>query len=182
MGAAPGDDLLDGTRALERADWEAARCAFERVLEGTEVPDAYEGLGLAQWFLGKVQAGIAARERAFEGYIRAERCDDAAPIAVWVSHQHLVGGRASAARGWLARAEHALEGIGGCAGHGWVAVERARHAANVIGDHLAEWTRDGYRGHRTLPAEGTATVITPRSTIAALRAGYPVQIDAGAHC
>jgi len=48
---------------------------------------------------------------------------------VWVSHQHLNGGRTSAARGWLARAERALENAPGpCPGRGWVAVERARHA------------------------------------------------------
>jgi hypothetical protein len=53
--------------------------------------------------------------------------------------------------------------------------------ALVAGDHLAEWTREGYRDRRARPAQGTATVLTPPSTIAALRAGYPVQIDAGAH-
>lgn len=131
MEAAGGDDLIEGIGALERADWETARSAFERVLDAGDVPDAYEGLGLARWFLGDVGAGIAARERAFEGYVRARRCDDAARMAVWVSHQHFVGGRASAARGWLARAERALENAGACAGRGWVAVERARHTANV---------------------------------------------------
>ncbi len=131
MDAGGGDDLSQGSEALERADWKAARSAFERVLETRDAPDAHEGLGLALWFLGDVAAGIASRERAFEGYVRAGRCDDAARIGVWVSHQHSVGGRASAARGWLARAERALENAGACAGHGWVAVERARHTANV---------------------------------------------------
>ena len=51
----------------------------------------------------------------------------------------------------------------------------------VVGDHLAQWTREGYRGRRARPARGTATVITPPSTIAALRTGYPVQLDAGAY-
>jgi hypothetical protein len=50
----------------------------------------------------------------------------------------------------------------------------------VAGDHLVQWTREGYGGRRARPAKGTATVITPPSTIAALRAGYPVQIDVGA--
>jgi hypothetical protein len=51
----------------------------------------------------------------------------------------------------------------------------------VLGDRLIAWTREGYRGRRTRPARGTANVVTPPSTIAALCAGYPVQIDAGAH-
>ena len=50
----------------------------------------------------------------------------------------------------------------------------------VIGDQLTEWTREGYRGLRARPIKGTVDVITPPSTVAALRAGYRVQIDASA--
>lgn len=40
--------------------------------------------------------------------------------------------------------------------------------------HEMDWTR-----HR-LPASGTATVVTPPSSVAVLRAGHPVRIDGGA--
>ncbi len=50
----------------------------------------------------------------------------------------------------------------------------------VIGDQLTEWTRKRYRGLRARPIQGTVDVITPPSTVAALRAGYRVQIDASA--
>jgi hypothetical protein len=53
-------------------------------------------------------------------------------------------------------------------------------AAVVVGDRLSEWTAGGYERPRARPRRGTATVITPPSTVAALRAGYPIQIDAGA--
>jgi len=49
--------------------------------------------------------------------------------------------------------------------------------AVVIDDHLTHWTREGYSGRRARPREGIADVITPPSTVATLRAGYPVQID-----
>jgi hypothetical protein len=49
--------------------------------------------------------------------------------------------------------------------------------AVVIGDQLVEWTLKGYGDRRDRPRRGTAKVITPPSTVAALRAGYPVQID-----
>jgi DNA-binding NarL/FixJ family response regulator len=128
----PADEsLIEGMRAMERADWDAARVAFKAVLASGESADARDGLGQALWFLGDVAGGIAMRERAFEEHVRAGRCGDAARMAVWVSHQHLIAGRASAARGWLARSERALEDVDGCAGHGWVAVERARHAGSV---------------------------------------------------
>jgi ATP/maltotriose-dependent transcriptional regulator MalT len=122
------DPLLDGQQALDEAHWGDARVAFEAALDASDTPDAHSGLGQALWFLGRVREGVAERERAFEGYVRDGRCDEAARIAVWVSHQYFISGRASAARGWLARAERAVAGIGPCAGHGWVAVERARHA------------------------------------------------------
>ncbi len=47
----------------------------------------------------------------------------------------------------------------------------------VIGDQLTEWTIDGYQARRARPTKGTARVITPPSTLAVLRSGYPVQID-----
>ena len=129
--SAAAASLQEGRLAMERGDWQAAREAFEAVLEDGESADAREGLGQALWFLGEVAEGIASRERAFEEHLRAGHCSDAARVAVWVSHQHLIAGRASAARGWLARSERALEGIEGCAGRGWVAVERARHSMSV---------------------------------------------------
>lgn len=52
--------------------------------------------------------------------------------------------------------------------------------AVVLGDQLTEWTREGYEARRARPARGAAVVITPPSSLAALRAGYPVQIDASA--
>ena len=125
------DELAEGARALERGDWPVARAAFENALAAGESAEALDGLGLALWFLGHPGEGIATRERAFDAYVRVRRCDEAAHMAVWVSHQHLTAGRASAARGWLERAERALEGLEACAGRGWVAVERARHASNI---------------------------------------------------
>src|SRR4051812_48180847 len=116
---------------IDTGQWEAARATYEETLARADDPEAHDGLGLALWFLGEVEEGIAARERAFEGYVGAGRCDEAARMAAWISHQRMTTGRASAARGWLARADRALEGSDACAGHGWVAVERARHAERV---------------------------------------------------
>jgi ATP/maltotriose-dependent transcriptional regulator MalT len=139
MDPGAGDQLLEGRTALEDARWDAARAAFEAALATEETPDARDGLAQALWFLGSVEDAIAAREHAFEDYVRAGRCDQAARAAVWVSHQHLIAGRTSASRGWLSRAERALEDAGSCAGHGWVAVERARHADSA--DECAEYAR-----------------------------------------
>lgn len=52
--------------------------------------------------------------------------------------------------------------------------------AVVMGARLVEWTEAGYRARRPRPVRGGARVITPPSTVAVLRSGYPVQIDDGA--
>ncbi len=121
----------DGLRLLEAAQWDAARQVFEDSLATADTPDARDGLGLALWFLGHIEDGIGMREQAFEAYARAGRCDIAARVGVWVSHQHLLAGRSSAARGWLARADRAATGTD-CDGRGWIAVERARHCVDVV--------------------------------------------------
>jgi hypothetical protein len=52
--------------------------------------------------------------------------------------------------------------------------------AVVVGDHLTQWTPAGYGLRVRRPATGTARVITPPATVAVLRNGYPVQVDAAA--
>lgn len=52
--------------------------------------------------------------------------------------------------------------------------------AVVVGEHLTEWTPKGYGLRRPRPRSGRAVVLTPPSTIAALRSGYEAQIDPSA--
>ncbi len=52
--------------------------------------------------------------------------------------------------------------------------------AVVAGARLVEWSRQGYGQSRRRPRRGAALAITPPASVAALRAGYPVQVDAGA--
>ena len=52
--------------------------------------------------------------------------------------------------------------------------------AVVVGTTVVPWTSEGYDTPVPRSRAGTATVITPPSSVAVLRAGYPVQIDEGA--
>jgi hypothetical protein len=52
--------------------------------------------------------------------------------------------------------------------------------ALVLGDQLITWTEAGYGPRHPRPRHGQARLITPPSTLAALQAGYPVQIDPAA--
>ena len=50
----------------------------------------------------------------------------------------------------------------------------------VVDDALVPWTTEGYGPRRSRPTRGIAQVLTPPSTVAALRAGYRPQMDASA--
>ncbi len=52
--------------------------------------------------------------------------------------------------------------------------------AIVLGNAVVSWTPDGYTGAQPRPRDRTVRMITPPSSALALRAGYPVQIDARA--
>ncbi len=52
--------------------------------------------------------------------------------------------------------------------------------AIVLDEYLVTWTHQGYDERLPRPVRGTATLVTPPASVAILRAGYPVQIDAGA--
>jgi hypothetical protein len=61
--------------------------------------------------------------------------------------------------------------------------------AVVVGDHLTEWTYEGYGTRRARPRRGAATVLTPPSSVAAFHGGrnrsgseggYAVQVDGAA--
>jgi ATP/maltotriose-dependent transcriptional regulator MalT len=133
------DSLAGASRAMAEGRWDVAREGFEAALVVEETPEAQDGLGQALWFLGKVEEAIGARASAFEGFMASGRYEDAARVGVWVSNQHRIAGRASAARGWLARAERSLARAEPCVGHGWVAAEAARHAEDA--DESAELAR-----------------------------------------
>lgn len=168
-----GDQLHEGTEALERADWAGARRAFEHVLDGggsLGEAVAAEGLGLALWFEGQVAQGIAWRERAVAGYVAQRRFGDAARVAVWVSEQHQLAGRPSAARGWLARAERIIDGTPVSEGHGWVAVGRAQQAASV--EEQAAQAEQAHRIGRETGAEDLEILALSLLGQAELTAGH----------
>ncbi|WP_326834446.1 hypothetical protein VSH64_05890 [Amycolatopsis rhabdoformis] len=61
-----------------------------------------------------------------------------------------------------------------------VFVLREDEPAVIVDGGLTAWTTAGYGTRSVLPARGKAQVITPPATIAVLRTGYPVEINAAA--
>ena len=120
-------DLLDaGSGALSRGDWEAAKTAFTAAVDGTGSPDALDGLGLATWWSGDVDAGLAIRARAYSAYRGDGRVREAAAIAVWLAREHRSAQRDDAlAAGWLRRAETLAGQLGDPASIGWLDLAHA---------------------------------------------------------
>ncbi|WP_134764999.1 LuxR C-terminal-related transcriptional regulator [Nocardioides sp. 1609] len=166
---ARGVALAEGLRALQEARWAEARERLEAALvEGAPVAAGLDGLALALWFLGDGPGAIAARERAFDVHLDDGDPGGAATCAVWISHQHSLRGRRSASSGWLARAESVLDGVPECAGSGWVAVERARHAP--LGLEQARCAQEAVaiaRRTRDADLEVFATSLLGRAEVAA---------------
>jgi hypothetical protein len=50
----------------------------------------------------------------------------------------------------------------------------------ILGDRLLAWSPAGYRAPRPRPRGGLVTVLTPASTVAAIRAGYGPEVHASA--
>ena len=77
-------------------------------------------------FQGDHARAIDLKERAFAAYRRRGNRVEASELARWLAFLYgSVQGNMAAAGGWMARAEHLLEGLDECAAHGWLTLDRA---------------------------------------------------------
>ena len=122
--------ISTGFAALARADWPAARQAFSAALSQEAAPEAYDGLGLALWWLNEIGAAHHQRTQAFLGYQRAGNLRRAAWLAAWLAREQVFfRGNVSAMNGWFARAERLLQAAGPCAERGWLELYHASMTA-----------------------------------------------------
>ncbi|SDM62599.1 regulatory protein, luxR family [Franzmannia pantelleriensis] len=109
--------LARGQKALERADWAAAREAFEDAIAKGAGVAARLGLADALWWLGDADALLEQLEAAYREARCAGRVADVAWSALYIAVcQETLFGNQPAAAGWCARGrrlieEHGLEGL-----------------------------------------------------------------------
>jgi DNA-binding CsgD family transcriptional regulator len=127
VGAGCGDDLVRrGWEALAEADWDVACSCFEQACALDESAEALDGLSRALHFQGDYARAIELTERAFAAYRQSDRLVEAADRARWLAFLHgAINSNMAAASGWMARAETLLADLDECAGHGWLALDRA---------------------------------------------------------
>lgn len=108
------DPLLKrGQEALARGDWSAARALLTSAVDAArEHPEAWEGLGMADWWLEEYTAGIEAREEAYRLYRQKDDRRGAARMAFYLALDFAdFKGDMVIAQGWLARARRMLDGL-----------------------------------------------------------------------
>lgn len=161
--------LSMGFAALERADWPAAREAFEQAIAEQPTPEAHDGLGLALWWLNEVGAAHHQRVQAFLGYQQAGNPRRAAWLAAWLAREQVfLRGNVSAMNGWFARAERLLSGLDPCAEHGWLALYRAAMSAPPAElQQVAEETIAAARAHGDANLEALAVANAGLGAVAA---------------
>ncbi len=114
--------LKEGRAALNRGAWDAARQAFEAVLEETETAEALEGLGWALFWLDRTEEALDIREKAFRLYREQGNQRSAARMAYGLAVDCIDLRGEAPASGWLDRARRLLEGLEPGAEHGWLAL------------------------------------------------------------
>jgi LuxR family transcriptional regulator, maltose regulon positive regulatory protein len=119
-------DVDGGWQALRAGDWDAARTLFDASLATDGSPEAWEGLGWANYFLDEDPGTFEAREAAYRAYRDRGEDGSAARVAAWLAADHLeFRGEPAVANGWLRRARRLLEGQPPGPDHGWLAVHEA---------------------------------------------------------
>lgn len=123
-----GGQGLDAARALlDRHAWEEAY-ALLSVGGGSDDPAWQDALAEAAWWMGDIDACIAARERAYTAFDEAGDRRSAGGCAVWLFEHHCFRAQPSIGSGWLRRARRALEGDEDCIEYGQLLSREAQQA------------------------------------------------------
>jgi class 3 adenylate cyclase len=110
-------DKVDlGREAMKRHAWEEARGFLaEADAEGSLDAEGLRQLGKAEDWCGNLRGCIDAFERSYAGFVSSGNKRAAASVALMLRHQCVNGLQdMAAARGWVQRAEHLLEGEPEC--------------------------------------------------------------------
>ena len=116
-------DCQAGAEALARGAWPEARAAYDAALAARASPEAFEGRGLAAWWLDLADEVFDSREHAYRLYRERDDKRAAARMAVWLAWDYWAfRGEHAVASGWLQRARRLLDQEPPCAERAWLDV------------------------------------------------------------
>ncbi len=122
-------EVQAGRDAASRRAWPEAYEAMTAASSAGELePEDLERFAKAAWWTGRTNDSIAARERAYAGYVERGDVERAAFAALTLRREHAVKLNASAAKGWLARAERLLADRPDSPSIGYLAIAHAELA------------------------------------------------------
>lgn len=131
------DTTAAGFAALAAKQWAQARSLLEQAGPGagsSTSPEVLDALADACWWLGDVDAALAARQRAVDAWRRRGEFARAVRAAVWIAIEYANSlAHDAASRGWVARAETMASDLrAGPAADGWVALGHATLDADPL--------------------------------------------------
>lgn len=137
-------ELHESRAAIDARDWVRARDLLAPAAAHPEAaPEVLDAFADAAWWLGDLDACIAARERAFAGYEQAAATVEAARVAMLLVDNLRFKSRPAAANGWLQRAARLLEDHDECLQHGCLAIRlgEAAHTSDALADAVVHFER-----------------------------------------
>ncbi|MFN8418392.1 MAG: LuxR C-terminal-related transcriptional regulator [Anaerolineae bacterium] len=118
--------IEQGLKLLRNGEWQAARQHFETLVASNDDPEAHDALGIALWWLNRVDNSHQHRTKAYIGFKQQGETRRAARIASWLAREQVfLDANVSAMRGWFARAERLLDSDQDCVEWGWLLMFRA---------------------------------------------------------
>ncbi|HEY8103601.1 MAG TPA: adenylate/guanylate cyclase domain-containing protein [Gaiellaceae bacterium] len=123
MSQVAGDPLEAGRDAARKHAWRDAYTLLQEAAEagGKLSADDLEHLADAAWWTGRLDEGVALRERAFAAFSEDGERVRAALLALSLAMDNLVKGAMSVTSGWIRRAESLLAGEDEAAPHAFLA-------------------------------------------------------------
>lgn len=115
--------------AVAREAWADAYAALRALDHDRMGPDDFAALADAAWWTSRVEESIAARTKAYSGYVAAGAARRAGFSAWMLFYEFQLAGRTAAAAGWLRRARQHLSGEPECVEQcylAWVEAEDAQ--------------------------------------------------------
>jgi len=107
------NELLNrGRQSLSVGEWEKAKDFLTEALKENEIPEIYEELGWACWWLNDAAGVFENRTKAFNLYLKKDNILGAVRNACWMGVDYIeFKGEFAVASGWFKRAENLLEGL-----------------------------------------------------------------------